>query len=164
MEKIIICYSTKHLPAKKQSKIARELYGYHDASKHGKYTYERPGILTEMQHKRIKHGCFQIQKKYLSILEKFFKQRNLTIEVYWLIQISENHKTVSLTVLIMPTFIKNKGFHKKVVGWHSMKKCIRCGEEVKSYSVMRKWCFDCRKIISLEQAKQRKMMVLEEDQ
>jgi len=43
-----------------------------------------------------------------------------------------------------------------------MKKCARCGEAVKSYSAMRKWCFECRKKVSLEQAKQRKLAVLEE--
>lgn len=35
--------------------------------------------------------------------------------------------------------------------------CKRCGCSVKSYSPMRKWCFDCRKVISLEQAKERKI-------
>lgn len=36
-------------------------------------------------------------------------------------------------------------------------KCQRCGCTVKTFSTMRKWCFDCRKIISLEQAKARKI-------
>ena len=34
--------------------------------------------------------------------------------------------------------------------------CMRCGLKVKSYSPMRKWCVDCRKVVSLEQAKTRK--------
>lgn len=37
-----------------------------------------------------------------------------------------------------------------------MKKCDRCGCSIRSYSPMRKWCVDCRKEISLEQAKERK--------
>jgi len=37
--------------------------------------------------------------------------------------------------------------------------CKRCGEEVLSFSPMRKWCFDCRKDIGLEQAKARKVGV-----
>jgi len=36
-------------------------------------------------------------------------------------------------------------------------KCKRCGSEVRSFSPMRKWCTDCRKIVSLEQAKERKI-------
>lgn len=39
----------------------------------------------------------------------------------------------------------------------SFKKCQRCGCTVQSFSPMRKWCFDCRKIISLEQARLRKI-------
>ncbi|HSU73079.1 MAG TPA: hypothetical protein VLJ21_04495 [Candidatus Binatia bacterium] len=35
--------------------------------------------------------------------------------------------------------------------------CQRCGMQVLSFSPMRKWCFDCRKVISLEQAKARKI-------
>ncbi|MBW3014247.1 hypothetical protein KY335_03320 [Candidatus Woesearchaeota archaeon] len=37
------------------------------------------------------------------------------------------------------------------------KKCLRCGVGLESYSPMRKWCFDCRKVVSLEQAKTRKI-------
>jgi DNA-directed RNA polymerase subunit RPC12/RpoP len=36
-------------------------------------------------------------------------------------------------------------------------KCKRCGIEVRSFSQMRKWCIDCRKKVSLEQAKERKL-------
>ena len=39
--------------------------------------------------------------------------------------------------------------------------CQRCNCKVKSFSPMRKWCFDCRKIISLEQAKERKLSLLQ---
>ncbi|MEM4254191.1 MAG: hypothetical protein QXR48_02280 [Candidatus Woesearchaeota archaeon] len=35
--------------------------------------------------------------------------------------------------------------------------CKRCGAPVRSYSPMRKWCVECRRIISLEQARIRKM-------
>lgn len=35
-------------------------------------------------------------------------------------------------------------------------KCQRCGVEIRTYSPMRKWCFGCRKQVSLEQAKARK--------
>ena len=41
-----------------------------------------------------------------------------------------------------------------------MKRCKRCGTLIKSYSPMRKWCVDCRKVISLEQAKARRTIIV----
>ncbi|HLF54577.1 MAG TPA: hypothetical protein VI612_02560 [Candidatus Nanoarchaeia archaeon] len=38
-----------------------------------------------------------------------------------------------------------------------MIKCQKCGTAVRSYSPMRKWCVDCRRVVSLEQAKDRKL-------
>ncbi|MBW3017347.1 hypothetical protein KY316_03155 [Candidatus Woesearchaeota archaeon] len=38
--------------------------------------------------------------------------------------------------------------------------CQKCGVEIKSFSPMRKWCFSCRKAVSLEQAKARKVKKL----
>ena len=35
--------------------------------------------------------------------------------------------------------------------------CERCGCEVPSLSPMRKWCYDCRKRIGIEQARDRKI-------
>lgn len=37
-----------------------------------------------------------------------------------------------------------------------MRECLRCGAKIRSYSPMRKWCVECRRIVSLEQAKARK--------
>lgn len=34
--------------------------------------------------------------------------------------------------------------------------CKRCGAPVRSFSPMRKWCVECRRLISLEQARVRK--------
>ena len=42
-----------------------------------------------------------------------------------------------------------------------MRRCLRCGKSVKSFSAMRKWCVDCRKIIQLEQARKRKALLKE---
>ena len=35
--------------------------------------------------------------------------------------------------------------------------CERCGCEIPSLSPMRKWCFDCRKRVGVEQARVRKV-------
>lgn len=37
------------------------------------------------------------------------------------------------------------------------RECQRCGAEVRSFSPMRKWCVECRRVISLEQARVRKL-------
>ncbi len=38
-----------------------------------------------------------------------------------------------------------------------MTTCKRCGADVRSFSPMRKWCVECRRLISLEQARVRKL-------
>ncbi|MBI4450602.1 hypothetical protein HY642_01385 [Candidatus Woesearchaeota archaeon] len=44
-----------------------------------------------------------------------------------------------------------------------MMPCKRCGKPVRSYSVMRKWCVECRHHISLEQAKLRRGKPISEE-
>ncbi|MBD3361524.1 hypothetical protein GF358_01900 [Candidatus Woesearchaeota archaeon] len=34
--------------------------------------------------------------------------------------------------------------------------CQKCGTEIQSFSAMRKWCIECREIIRLQQARERK--------
>ncbi|MBI4016087.1 MAG: hypothetical protein HY363_00160 [Candidatus Aenigmarchaeota archaeon] len=41
--------------------------------------------------------------------------------------------------------------------------CRRCGVEVKSFSPMRKWCVDCRRLVGLAQAKARKVQISDAD-
>ncbi|MBW3012959.1 hypothetical protein KY340_02030 [Candidatus Woesearchaeota archaeon] len=41
-----------------------------------------------------------------------------------------------------------------------LRKCLKCGEIIQSYSPMRKWCFECRKKIGIEQARERKIAKL----
>jgi hypothetical protein len=38
-----------------------------------------------------------------------------------------------------------------------LRKCLRCGDNIQSYSPMRKWCFECRKKVGIEQARARKI-------
>ncbi len=40
------------------------------------------------------------------------------------------------------------------------KACQKCGKKVKSFSPMRKWCTDCRRLVGLEQAKRRKIVYM----
>jgi len=41
--------------------------------------------------------------------------------------------------------------------WEEIMDCLRCGIGVESFSKMRKWCFDCRKKVAVEQARKRKL-------
>ena len=38
-------------------------------------------------------------------------------------------------------------------------KCQRCGNAVQSYSKMRKWCFECRRALAVERARERKQAI-----
>ena len=35
-------------------------------------------------------------------------------------------------------------------------RCLRCNKKIKSYSILRKWCFDCRRIVNLEYIKNKR--------
>ncbi|MDP7181327.1 MAG: hypothetical protein QF486_00345 [Candidatus Woesearchaeota archaeon] len=37
-----------------------------------------------------------------------------------------------------------------------MPKCMKCNKNIRSYSVMRKWCVECRKSVAVEQARERR--------
>ena len=43
-----------------------------------------------------------------------------------------------------------------LLGSVDVAKCMRCGTQINSFSPMRKWCFDCRKKVTVEQARARK--------
>ena len=80
--KVLIQYDVAGLPNKKQSRISQLLYGYTDKSKHGKYKYERSGVLTNLWHERIKKGCFIIENKSKQKIESFFKERKVKMKMY----------------------------------------------------------------------------------
>jgi len=52
MQQTIICYSLGSIEPKKRTKFNRELYGYEDQSNHGKYKYQRKGILSKIKHEK----------------------------------------------------------------------------------------------------------------
>ena len=78
---MMICYSAKHLPRKKQCKLSQELFGYTDKSKYGKYTYERPGFLTGKKFRKLKPGCFLLDSSSKHSLLTFFKRNNVHVEL-----------------------------------------------------------------------------------
>lgn len=48
--KSIVCYSLGNIKPKQRTKFIRELYGYNDVSNHRRYSYERKGILSEIEY------------------------------------------------------------------------------------------------------------------
>jgi len=83
MEKTMVTYS---LSGKKNAlELTRKIYGYIDSSNHGKYKYERPGILTEIDYEKVGNGVFFINPVDLNKITTEFKKINLKIKVYNLI-------------------------------------------------------------------------------
>ncbi|MBS3176674.1 hypothetical protein J4457_05560 [Candidatus Woesearchaeota archaeon] len=79
MKQVLLSYSASHLPRKLQTKISRELFGYQDISKHGKYSYHRKGLVAS--EKKIKPGCFLIDENEQGGVTSFFKKRKVKFVV-----------------------------------------------------------------------------------
>lgn len=56
IQKVLFVYEFEGRTANAVGKINRELFGYKDKSNHGKYVYWRPGLLSNIMHKRIARG------------------------------------------------------------------------------------------------------------
>ena len=85
MTQVMVHYSAKHLPRKKQSRLSQELYGYLDQSKHSQYQYRREGFLEGIPHTRLRPGCLLLDKKDQKKVLTFFKKRNVPA-AYFLIK------------------------------------------------------------------------------
>lgn len=73
--KTIICYTLRNIEPKKRTKFIRELYGYNDKSNHGKYNYQRKGILSKTKHDKPLKSIIIIKKgttkKIIEHLKKY---------------------------------------------------------------------------------------------
>lgn len=54
--KVLFIFSFENRKPKDVAKINRELFGYKDHSHHGKYTYQRNGLLSKFYIERIAKG------------------------------------------------------------------------------------------------------------
>jgi hypothetical protein len=70
----LICYKLKANPSQR-TLLHRELYGYKDVSNHGKYKYQRHGLLKRIKGKRVTDGVLLVAeeqaKKLITLLKKF---------------------------------------------------------------------------------------------
>jgi hypothetical protein len=74
MQAKLVCYELKAKPAQRTT-LHKKLYGYRDFSNHGKYKYQRKGLLKKINGKRITDGVLLVTeehvKKLLTLLKKF---------------------------------------------------------------------------------------------
>jgi len=80
MKKTLITYS---LAGRKNAlEITRQIYGYKDHSNHGRYTYKRKGILTNIPYQKISRTTFWINPKYKQEIIQQFQKLKLKIKVF----------------------------------------------------------------------------------
>lgn len=80
MEKTMISYS---LAGRKNAlELTRNIYGYVDSSNHGKYKYERKGILSDIKYEKIARTTFWIDIENKEKVVEEFKKLGLKIKVF----------------------------------------------------------------------------------
>lgn len=69
----IIVY--RQTSSSKSRQLSRALNGYIDKSNHGKYTYERDGLLDKISYRKLIKGAFILKEKnlqkFVDLLEKY---------------------------------------------------------------------------------------------
>ena len=77
-ENNLVCYELPKIKPVTRTKLHIELYGYKDTSNHGKYTYQRAGILSKVKGKKIIDAVLIVTQpnthKIVSILQKYGAQ------------------------------------------------------------------------------------------
>lgn len=69
----LVCYELKATPAQRTT-LHKKLYGYKDFSNHGKYRYSRPGLITQIDARRITDGVFLVAEKQSGKLIALLKE------------------------------------------------------------------------------------------
>jgi hypothetical protein len=79
MRKTLISYSLEK--EKKALVITRKIYGYKDASNNGAYSYDRPGLLTNVPYEKLSRCTFMIEPKDKEEVVKKFKELKIKFKV-----------------------------------------------------------------------------------
>ncbi len=74
MRASLICYSLIKTKPVTRTNLQRELYGYKDISNHGKYVYERKGIIQTTNSKRIIDSVILTEQKNTNSIIKLLKK------------------------------------------------------------------------------------------
>lgn len=80
MKRTLISYS---LSGRKDAlEITRKIYGYTDRSNHGKYSYERKGILSDIPFEKIARGAFFVEKQFKEEVISKLTELGLKVKVF----------------------------------------------------------------------------------
>ncbi|KXA94264.1 hypothetical protein AKJ37_07780 [candidate division MSBL1 archaeon SCGC-AAA259I09] len=93
MKAKLVTYRTEKLNKSEKSKLSKKLYGYTDKSHHGKYVYEREGLLDEIKHIKIYKNTFIVPIENWAPIKEELKKRKVNIKTWGIIlleNISEN--------------------------------------------------------------------------
>ncbi len=74
MVKSIVCYSLGKVEPKRRLRFNHELYGYTDRSNHGKYMYERKGILTGVKYDKPLDSTLIMPTEVAKQVSKYLKK------------------------------------------------------------------------------------------
>ncbi len=83
MRRTMIKYSLKG--RKNALELTRKIYGYTDSSNRGQYKYERKGLLSGIEYKKIANGVFWVEQKYEEQVIKELLKLKLKVEIFHLI-------------------------------------------------------------------------------
>jgi hypothetical protein len=86
--KIIIFKLGKELTAAERARFCRELYGYVDRSNHGKYIYERRGLLSSIPHFIPAKSVIVVRREDAEKVESFLRERNARVFA-WTIDLAD---------------------------------------------------------------------------
>jgi hypothetical protein len=82
LEKVIIAYSLKGV--EKPLKITRKIYGYTEYSNYSKYKYDRAGILSKINYKKLFRGCIMIDENDAGEIIEEFKKLKIEMKILYI--------------------------------------------------------------------------------
>ena len=80
MDAKLITYTTEKLNKSEKSMLSKRLFGYTDKSNNSKYTYQRQGILHNIQHVKVCNNTFLIKSKDWPRIKKELIKRKASVK------------------------------------------------------------------------------------
>ncbi len=74
---VLFVYSTAGKEKHEVVSISRQLFGFNDKSKRGKYSYNRKGVLDPIVHAKLARGCIAVGEKDEKKIGEFFNKRKI---------------------------------------------------------------------------------------
>lgn len=82
MQAKLMCYTLGKSNHKERSKLKRELFGYTDKSKNGKYEYHREGLLQKIKHLRPIRSVIITKKEDVNKVRNILNKYGATINIF----------------------------------------------------------------------------------